>query len=209
MLLMTQAVLSSVCDGDHMTKKKPRVKKERSRIQWRILRHRLRRELKSAWPLLRLYLLFGLTLIFLFPVTLFKPVVNNVLDPFNSFLAWSTAATLSILGESQVVSSGTSVSGADFAFSIAAGCNGVYALVVVIAGMVAFPMSPRPKLVGLILAIVFVTVLNYIRILALWYTGNTSSFLFDITHTYLGEFVIIGSGAGFLYFWYERYVTKN
>ena len=163
----------------------------------------------SAWPLLKVYLLFGGTLVFLFTFTVINPVVDNVLTPFNSFLAWSTAGVLSLLGSEQVVSSATSVTSSNFAFTIAEGCNGVYALAVVIAGMVALPIRRRPKIVGLVLAILFVMFLNYIRILTLWYAGNTTSFFYDMVHTYLWEFIIIGSGAGFLYFWYEKSVTKS
>lgn len=192
-----------------MKNKKSRVRKRQSLAHWRTLSNRLRGELKSAWPLLKIYLVFGLTLIFLFAITMIRPVSDNVLTPFNSFLAWSTAVVLNLMGSDQVVSSGTSVSNSYFAFSIAGGCNGVFALLVVIAGMVALPMRRRPRMVGVILSIALVMSLNYIRILTLWYAGNSVSLLFDMMHNYLWEFVIIGAGSGFLYYWYEKTVTKK
>jgi exosortase H (IPTLxxWG-CTERM-specific) len=163
----------------------------------------------AAWPLMKLYLLFGGTLIFLFTFTMINPVVDHVLMPYNSFLAWSTAEVVSLLGSDHVISAGTTVTSAGFVFSIAEGCNGVYALAVVVAGMVSFPLSWRRKIIGLIIAVVFVMMLNYIRILSLWYAGESGSFLYEAMHTYLWEFIIIGAGAGFLYFWYEKSVKKS
>jgi exosortase/archaeosortase family protein len=134
------------------------------------------------------------------------PLARTTVLPFNEFLAWSTAAVLSVTAGADISSSGTSVSGAGFGFTIAEGCNGIYALAIVLAGIVAIPMGRRHKLIGLALATALIMFLNYIRILSLWYAGISSPFWFEILHTYLWEFIIIAVGLLFLYFWYERFV---
>jgi len=138
-----------------------------------------------------------------------KPVYYKVVLPFNEFLAWSSVQAVNMLGGQQVTYSGTSMSTSKFAIDIAEGCNGIYALSIVIAGIVAFPAPWRSKSIGLVLGIALIMVLNYIRILTLWYAGLTGSFLFEAMHLYVWEFVIIALGAAFWYFWYEKFVKAR
>lgn len=166
-----------------------------------------RRSLRKS--LIRIYLVFGLTLLVIFTITITRPVYFHVVVPYNEFLAWSTAGMLQLLGSNGVVAQGTGVSSPDFGFSVAEGCNGIYALAIVLAGIIAFPARWKPKLVGLVMATVFVMVLNYIRLLTLWYAGNSLAWLFDTIHLYVWEFVIIALGAGFWYFWYEKFVKAG
>jgi exosortase H (IPTLxxWG-CTERM-specific) len=156
--------------------------------------------------LIRIYLVFGITLLAIFTITMIKPVYFHVVIPFNEFLAWSTAGMLRLLGTEGVTASGAGVSSPGFGFTIAEGCNGIYALAIVLAGIIAFPARWKPKLAGLVMATVFVMALNYIRLLTLWYAGNSLAWLFDTIHLYIWEFVIIALGAGFWYVWYEKFV---
>lgn len=159
--------------------------------------------------LVRIYLVFGLTVLVLFTVTMIRPVYFHVVIPFNQFLAWSTAGMLRLLGTKGVVTDGTGVSNPDFGFTIAEGCNGIYALAIVLAGVIAFPARWKPKLAGLVMATVFIMALNYVRLLTLWYAGTSFAYLFDTIHLYVWEFVIIALGAGFWYFWYEKFVKTS
>ena len=113
------------------------------------------------------------------------------------------------MGSEGISCSGASVTSPRFGIDIAEGCNGIYALSIVIAGIVAFPARWVPKLIGLALGIVFIMFLNYVRIIALWYAGIYSSFLFDAMHLYVWEFIIIVLGAGYWYFWYEKFVKTS
>jgi len=164
---------------------------------------------KSNWPLFKIYLLFGVTLAALFIVTMQKPVYFKIILPFNEFLAYSSACLLRLFGSEGVVTWGTSISNPEFNVNIAEGCNGIYALAIVIAGIVAFPARWRHKWLGLILAIAFIMFLNYVRILTLWYVGIYSVFLFDTMHLYVWEFIIIALGAWFWYYWYETFVKTR
>lgn len=159
--------------------------------------------------LIRVYLVFGLCLLVIFTITMIRPVYFGVVIPFNEFLAWSTAGMLRLLGSEGVVAQGTGVSSPGFGFTVAEGCNGIYALAIVLAGIIAFPSHWKPKLAGLIMATVFVMALNYLRLLTLWYAGNSFAWLFDTIHLYVWEFVIIALGAGFWYFWYEKFVKAG
>ncbi len=188
------------------TKKSRQQRRRHSLPPRRTLAHRLRRLIKANWPLLKVYMFFGLVVLALFTLTMIRPVMRAVVLPFNEFLAWSSAGMLTILGNHGVASAGAAVSSGGFGFTIAEGCNGIYALSIVLAGIVAIPMRFRHRLAGLALATLVVMLLNYVRILSLWYAGNSSSFLYEIMHTYLWEFIIIAVGSLFLYLWYERFV---
>ena len=165
--------------------------------------------LRSNWPLMKVYLLFGAVLLVLFTIIIIPPIYDRVVEPLNVFLASSSAEVISLLGNENVVSEGKSVSTAGFAINIAEGCNGIYALSIILAGILAFPSGWRAKLLGVMIATVFIMFLNYVRILTLWYAGMSSSFLFDAMHLYVWEFIIIALGAGLWYFWYERYAQKH
>jgi exosortase H (IPTLxxWG-CTERM-specific) len=159
--------------------------------------------------LVRMYAIFAVTLVTLFTVTMIKPVYFRVIIPFNQFLAWSSTAMIRTMGSESVTSSGALVSQAGFSINIAEGCNGIYALAIVMAGMVAIPAPWRPKSLGLLLAIIFIMFLNYVRIIVLWYAGIYFPTLFEAMHLYIWEFVIIALGAWFWYFWYEKFVATS
>ena len=159
--------------------------------------------------LFRIYMVFGATLLALFTVTMIKPVYYHVIIPFNRFLAWSSTAALHLFGSEGVTCSGTSISSPSFGMNIAEGCNGIYALAIVLAGVAAMPARWTAKLIGLALAVVLVMALNYIRIITLWYAGITSTFLFSTMHLYVWEFVIIALGAAYWYVWYEKFVAAD
>ena len=59
--------------------------------------------------------------------------------------------------------------------SIEAGCNGVEAAIVLIAGIVAFPASLQHKVIAILAGFVFVQALNIVRIISLfiWASGIT------------------------------------
>ena len=183
-------------------------KKATSAIHFGV-RGSITRLIRSNRSLFRIYLVFGVTLLVIFTILMVKPIYYKVIMPFNEFLTWSSAMALNVLGGETVSSSGTNLSSNEFSMSLAEGCNGIYALSIVIAGIVAFPARWRPKLIGLVLAIALIMILNYIRILTLWYAGKAGSFLFDTMHLYVWEFIIITLGAAFWYFWYEKFVKKR
>ena len=54
-----------------------------------------------------------------------------------------------------------------FAVSIEAGCNGVEAAIVLIAGIVAFPASLSHKALAILAGFFFVQALNIVRIISL------------------------------------------
>ena len=92
-----------------------------------------------------------------------------------------------------VISSGrvlrVSVSG--FAVSIEAGCNGVEATIVLIAGVLAFPASWRQKGLAILLGFIAIQLLNILRIVSLFYLGQWNLSIFEWAHLYLWPVLIM------------------
>jgi exosortase H (IPTLxxWG-CTERM-specific) len=77
-----------------------------------------------------------------------------------------------------------------FAMAIEAGCNGVEAMLVLLAGILAFPASWRWKLAGLA-GVVAIQALNIVRIVSLFYLGQWNGPWFDWAHLYLWQALIM------------------
>ena len=137
-------------------------------------------------------LIFVTCLMVLFTVELLNPVQAAVIQPFTAFLAW-IAASVVLPFDDTVISSGRvlrdSVSG--FAVSIEAGCNGVEATIVLIAGVLAFPASWRQKGLAILLGFIAIQLLNILRIVSLFYLGQWNLSIFEWAHLYLWPVLIM------------------
>jgi exosortase H (IPTLxxWG-CTERM-specific) len=128
----------------------------------------------------------------LFAIEMLKPVQEAVIQPFTGFLAaLSTALILPF--DDTVIAQGRILRDAatGFAVSIEAGCNGVEAAIVLIAGILAFPASFRYKLVAILVGFFFVQALNVVRIISLFYLGQWNYTVFEWFHLYLWPVLIM------------------
>ncbi len=78
-----------------------------------------------------------------------------------------------------------------FAVSIEAGCNGVEAMLVLLAGILAFPAPWRLKLIGLAIGVVAIQALNIVRIVSLFYLGQWDAKWFEWAHLYIWQSLIM------------------
>lgn len=78
-----------------------------------------------------------------------------------------------------------------FAVTIEAGCNGVEAMLVLLAGILAFPAPWRLKLIGLAIGIVAIQALNIVRIVSLFYLGQWDVQWFEWAHLYIWQSLIM------------------
>ena len=78
-----------------------------------------------------------------------------------------------------------------FAVSIEAGCNGVEAMLVLLAAVLAFPAPWQFKIPGVVLGILAVQVLNLVRIVSLFYLGQWNAAVFEWAHLYLWQVLIM------------------
>ena len=75
--------------------------------------------------------------------------------------------------------------------SAKAGCNGVEAAIILIAGMVAFPAPLKLKAAGIAVGIVAVQAANLLRVVSLYYLGQWNMEAFEFAHLYLWQALIM------------------
>jgi exosortase H (IPTLxxWG-CTERM-specific) len=132
-----------------------------------------------------------------------NPVNNAVIVPFTTAIAKASGALLNGIGQ-QVSVSGTTVASARFAVNINNGCNGVEAMLILLACILAFPSSLKAKAAGLALGAIVVQLLNAVRIITLYLLGAYQPRLFDLFHTAVWQIVIIIAAIGFFLVWSAR-----
>lgn len=146
---------------------------------------------------------FLLTLIVAYAIVAWNPVNDRVIVPFTAALAATATAVLQTFGE-QVTVNGTLLSSSRFGVQVNNGCNGVEAMLILLAAIVAFPASIRARAVGLLTGIVVVQVLNQVRIISLYLLGAYRPRLFDVFHTAVWQIVVIGAAMVVFVVWTTR-----
>ena len=140
----------------------------------------------------RFFLLFGALLATLFGVELLNPVQVAVIHPWTNLLARMSAGIMTWF-DADVISQGrvlqSKVTG--FGVSIEAGCNGVEAAIILIAGVVAFPAPLKLKAAGIVVGIVAVQTANLLRVVSLYYLGQWNMEAFEFAHLYLWQALIM------------------
>ena len=132
-----------------------------------------------------------------------NPVNDRAIVPLTAGIAKVSGSILQAIGENVRVA-GTTITSPRFGVNINNGCNGVEAMLILLASIVAFPASMKARAAGLLLGAVVVQVLNFIRIITLYLLGAYQPRLFDLFHTAVWEIVIILAAIGFFLVWSAR-----
>ena len=132
-----------------------------------------------------------------------SPVNDNVIVPFTEGVAQVSGALLKGIGQ-PVETNGTVIRSSRFGVNINNGCNGVEAMLILLASIVAFPATLRARLTGLLLGALAVQALNAVRIVTLYLLGAYQPRLFDMFHTAIWQIVIILAAIAFFLMWSAR-----
>lgn len=135
-----------------------------------------------------------------------KPVNDHVIEPFTGLIAKASGISLNLLGQ-DVERQDTMIRNARFAVNIKNGCNGVEAMVILLAAIVAFPATWRARGIGLGLGIVVIQLVNLIRVVALFLTGAYLPKLFDSSHTVIWQTIVILSAVLLWMYWANRFAV--
>lgn len=119
-------------------------------------------------------------------------VQHFVMQPWTGFVARFSVFLMSAF-DADVVAFGKIVQSkaTGFAVSVEAGCNGIEAVIVLVAGMVAFPAPWKYKVWGLVVGFVLVQTVNMLRIITLYYIGKWNTQAFEFAHLYLWQALIM------------------
>lgn len=135
---------------------------------------------------------FVLILVGLFALLEVPQVHLGVVEPFTAGVAHISALIMGALDErvyAQGALIGNRLNG--FAVLIRPGCNGVEAMAMLTAAMLAFPASARWRMLGLGLGMLAIQAANLLRIISLFYLGQWSEPVFEFAHVYLWPTLII------------------
>lgn len=133
-------------------------------------------------------------------------VNDHVIEPFTAGIAQVSGVVLDLIGQN-VTMQGTIIRNASFAVNIRNGCNGVEAMLIFLAAVLAFPASWRSRLLGLGIGILAIQVVNLVRVVALFLTGVYFPSLFDASHTVVWQTLVILSGVLLWIFWANRFAA--
>ncbi|HRJ51651.1 MAG TPA: exosortase H [Candidatus Thiothrix moscowensis] len=142
--------------------------------------------------MLRFLVVFMLVQVTLFGVEILQPVQSAVILPWTGLLADVSGWLVSAF-DPNVATSGKVVRSTlnGFAVSIEPGCNGVEAMIVLLAAIIAFPAPFLYKLQGLLWGFVAIQGVNLLRIISLFYLGQWNRELFDWAHLYVWQALIM------------------
>ncbi len=159
-------------------------------------------------PMVRFTTLFLALLVGLFVLCLLPPVERGFVEPFTAGLAQICTWLVSTF-DADVITQGKEIRSTSngFAISIERGCNGIEAMIVLTAAVLAFPSTWKQKLVGLAIGFVAIQGLNVVRIISLFYLGQWSHTAFEWFHLYIWQALIILDALVVWLIWL-RYLPK-
>ena len=141
-------------------------------------------------------------LIALFVGELLQPVQTYVIVPFTSAIAHVSVWVMRLFDHSVIANQDAIVNALDgTGIQIVAGCNGVEAVLILIAAVLAFPSPWKHKLIGIALGFVAIQALNLVRIISLYYLQRWNHVWFEWFHLYLWQALIILDALVFWLVW--------
>ena len=159
--------------------------------------------------MVRFTVLFIVVVVTLFALELYEPIRQAVILPFTGYLATVSSAIMSVF-DSDVESNADVIRSISTgqAVRIAAGCNGVEAVIVLFAAIFSFPSSFKHKIIGFVAGFFAIQILNLVRIISLFYLLQWDKNWFDWFHLYLWQALIILDALIVWLIWL-RYLPKN
>ena len=94
------------------------------------------------------------------------------------------------------------------AVEIKNGCNGLEGAMVVFAAVVAYPSTWIQKIYGTLIGVLVVQILNLVRVISLYYLNIHNPVLFEWTHNYVWQMLIIIDAFVFFLIW-TRWISSR
>ena len=154
-------------------------------------------------PRKRFLLVFALLVGALYAVIVIPWVDRHAVAPLTRGIAAVTALTLRSIGQ-QVTTNGTTVVSPSASVNIENGCNGLEAVVILAAAVLAFPTSWRQRGLAVIVGVIGIQLLNIVRTTSLFLFLKYRPDWFQILHTGVWQTVLVVAALGFFVFWSGR-----
>jgi exosortase H (IPTLxxWG-CTERM-specific) len=145
---------------------------------------------------------FGV-LVALYLLVAWNPVNDHVVVPITAGIARTAGRLLRAMGQDVAVT-GTTIASSRFGVNINNGCNGLEAVILLVAAMAAFPASMRARLLGLLITAAGVQLLNQVRIISLYLIGAYHPSLFATFHTAIWQVAVVLAAIVMFLLWSAR-----
>src|SRR5579872_61861 len=150
---------------------------------------------------------FLAALIVFYIVVASAPVNDHVIVPFTELIVRATALVLRGIHEPIAVV-GTVIRTSRFALDVRNGCNGVEAMLLIVAAMIAFPATFRSRLAGLFVASAAIQILNLIRVSSLVWLGEHHRAAYDFVHVAVWQTIVILAAVMMFVLWSLKFAEK-
>lgn len=175
-----------------MTKRKKKKNKPTLVDKWKS-------QLKERAPIL----IFCLGLVFIMSIYYWfynQDFFNeNINKPVLEFYSQVGSGTLNIFGM-ETKSHETFISSNEFTLNVGKGCDALSPLVLLLAGILTFPITFKYKIPALVVAPIAVFILNLVRIFSLYFIGLSLPDFFEIAHVEIWQTLfIVACLIGWLY----------
>jgi len=151
---------------------------------------------------------FGGALIAFYLVSEYDPVNDHVVVPFTE-VAVSAAAFLLRVFHQPIAVAGTVIRTSRFALAVRNGCNGLEAVLVLAAAMLAFPATIRSRLAGLLAGAVAIEIINLVRVSSLVWIGEHHRGVFDFVHVGVWQSIVILAAMLIFVVWSWKFADKT
>ena len=147
------------------------------------------------------------SLIVFYMIAALDPVNERIVVPFTHGVVTATAAVLRV-AQQPVDVDGTVLRTSHFALDVRNGCNGVEAVMVLAAAMLAFPATLRSRVTGLVAGTAAIQILNVVRVASLVWLGEHHREFFDFVHVGVWQSIVILSAVSMFVFWSWKFAEK-
>lgn len=145
---------------------------------------------------------------FLFLIVYREDLLGRLLGPWEELTARMTLAVLHAL-KMEAVRIGSQIHHpGGFAYEIYYRCTALLPAAILAALTAATPVSVRSKLIGVCAGIPLLVALNLIRLVQLFHIGVFHPALFDLTHGWVWEFILMMAALGIWWRW-SRWATYS
>lgn len=167
-------------------------------------------QLKTLWdrPESRFLILFLAFLSTSFFVIALQPVNDAFVVPYTAVVAKMAGAVLQVL-EPGLTIDGVILRSPRFAVTIYNGCNGLITSLIFISGVLAFPARWPAKLLGVLGGLLAIQLINLVRIVSLFFIGVFMPSVFNESHIFIWQSLVILFGVGLWVLWAQRFGART
>lgn len=151
---------------------------------------------------------FVAILVVLYAIIAVRPVNDHVIVPFTQAITDASAAALRLVGGTAEVS-GTLITTKGFVVDVKNGCNGIEALVLLVAAMGAFPAPWAFRITGILGGLIAIQVINIVRIASLVWLGSAYPKVFQMFHVGVWQALIILISVLIFLVWSTRIAPRR